>query len=80
MPTRMFLLVKCLDCVVGVAELIELDVPTGKTLEPDRIFAIDDWPVLGGPMRSKRISSVAGGEEFSEDIVLKIMFNNTQRK
>jgi hypothetical protein len=68
LPTRIFLLVKCLDCVVGVAELTELDAPTGKTLEPERIFAIDDLPVLGGPIRSKRISSVAGGGEFSEDI------------
>ncbi len=68
LPTRIFLLVKCLDCVVGVAELTELDIPTGKTLEPERIFAIDDLPVLGGPIRSKRISSVAGGGEFSEDI------------
>jgi len=67
-PTRIFLLVKCLGCVVGVAESTELDTPTGKTLEPERIFAIDDLPVFGGPIRSKRISSVAGGVEFSEDI------------
>ena len=42
LPTRIFLFVKCLDCVVGVAESTELDVPTGKTLQPARIFAIDD--------------------------------------
>lgn len=31
-PGRIFLLVKCLDCVVGVAESTELEAPTGKTL------------------------------------------------
>ena len=70
LPTRIFLLVKCLDCVVGVAELTELDVPTGNTFRPARMLAIEDLPVLGGPIRSNRISSVAIVEELSEVIVL----------
>ncbi len=68
LPTRIFLFVKCLDCVVGVAESTELDAPTGKTLQPARIFEIEDWPTLGAPIRSKRISSRAGGEAFSVDM------------
>ena len=42
LPTRIFLFVKCRDCVVGVAELMELEAPTGKALQPARMFAIDD--------------------------------------
>jgi hypothetical protein len=53
---------------VGTAVSTELDAPIANTLEPERIFAMEDCPVFGAPISSRRISSVAGGTELSEAI------------